>query len=155
MEPARAISWEAPEHNHNEKGKEWFLALAILVASISVAAYLFDNILFSLLAVVTGGTMALAATKKPRIIPFAVTIRGIVIDDRLYPYSTLKAYHIDEDHLEGPRLLVLSKQKIMPILIIPLPDDYIDDVEDILREKLEEELIEEPLFLILLEKFGF
>jgi len=155
MEPARAISWEAPEHNHSEKGKDWFLALAIMVISIAVAAYLFDNILLSLLVVVAGGTMALAATKKPSIIPFSVTVRGVRIDDRLYPYSTLHAYHIDEEHPDGPQLLVLSKQKLMPLLILPLPEDYIDDVEDILREKLTEELIEEPLFMILLEKFGF
>ncbi|HMO77897.1 MAG TPA: hypothetical protein PKA42_00140 [Candidatus Paceibacterota bacterium] len=155
MEPARAISWEAPEHTHNEKGGDWYLALAILVISIAVAAYLFDNILFSLLVVVAGGAMALAATKKPSIIPFGVSVRGIRIDERLYPYSTLQAYHIDEDHPDGPQLLVLSKQKMMPILVLPLPEDYIDDVEDILREKLAEELIEEPLFMILLEKFGF
>ena len=155
MEPARSISWEAPEHNHNEKGRDWFLALAILVISIAVAAYLFDNILFSLLVVVAGAAMALSATKRPSIIPFAVTVRGIRIDDRLYPYSTLQAYHIDEDHPDGPQLLVLSKQKLMPLLVLPLPEDYIDDVEDILRDKLAEELIEEPLFMILLEKFGF
>lgn len=155
MEPARSISWEAPEHNHYEKGKDWYLALAILVISIAIAAYLFDNVLFSLLVVVAGAAMALAATKRPSIIPFAVTVRGIRIDDRLYPYSTLQAYNIDEDHPDGPRLLVLSKQKLMPLLILPLPEDYIDDVEDILKDKLAEELIEEPLFMILLEKFGF
>lgn len=155
MEPARAISWEAPEHSHYEKGRDWFLALAILVISIAIAAYLFDNTLFSLLVVVAGGAVALSATRRPSIIPFAVTVRGIRIDDRLYPYGTLKSYHIDEDHPDGPQLLILSQQKLMPLLTMPLPEDYIDDVEDILREKLPEEFIEEPLFTIILEKLGF
>ena len=39
--------------------------------------------------------------------------------------------------------------KLMPLLILPLPEDYIDDVGDILRGW--QKKIEEPLFMILLE----
>ncbi len=156
MEPlARAITWEAPEHHHQEKGGDWYLALVIVIISIATAAALFDNLLFALLIVVGGASMALASARKPSIIPFAVTVRGIRISDRLYPYTTLRSYHIDEDDINGPQLLVMSKQRLMPLLILPLPDDYIDDVEDILQGKIKEEFLEEPLFMKILERFGF
>jgi F0F1-type ATP synthase membrane subunit c/vacuolar-type H+-ATPase subunit K len=156
MEPsARAITWEAPEHVHQEKGGDWFLAFAIIMAALAVAAVLFGNTLFALLIGVAGGALAVSAARRPSVIPFAITVRGIRIDDRLFPYDTLRAYHIDEENENGPQLLVLSKKRFMPLLVLPLPSQYIDDVEDIMRDKLAEKFLEEPLFMKLLEKFGF
>jgi hypothetical protein len=156
MEPlARAITWEAPEHHYNEKNGDWFLVLAILIVALSAAAVLFGNTLFALLIGVAGGALAVSAAKKPSVIPFAITVRGVRVDENLYPYTTLKAYHIDEDDPNGPQLLILSKKRFMPLIVLPLPAQYIDDVEDIMRDKLEEKFLEEPLFMKLLEKFGF
>ncbi len=156
MEPlARAITWEAPEHPYNDKGGDWFLALAIVIVALAIAAILFGNTLFALLIGVAGGALAVSAAKKPSVIPFAITVRGVRIDDRLYPYSTLRFYHIDEDDENGPQLLIMSKKRFIPIMVLPLPAQYVDDVEDIMRDKLEEKFIEEPFFIKLLEKFGF
>ncbi len=156
MEPGlKAVTWDAPEHHHIEKGSDWYLALAIIVVSVVVAAVLFGNILFALLLLVAGATMAIAASKHPRIIPFAVTIRGLRIGDEIFPYTTLKAYHIDEEDPRGPQLLVLSKHKFMPLLVVPLPADYVDEVEDILRDRLAEKFLQEPLSMKILELFGF
>jgi hypothetical protein len=156
MEPlARAITWEAPENPYIEKGVDWYFAFAIIVAALVIAAILFDNTLFALLIGVAGGALTVSAAKKPSIIPFAVTVRGVRIDDKLYPYTTLKAYHIDEEDENGPQLLVLSKKRFMPLLVIPLPPEYIDDVEDIMLGKIEEKFLEEPLLMKVLEKIGF
>ena len=82
-------------------------------------------------------------------------MRGIRIGDRLYPYTTLEAYHIDEENEQGPQLIVLSKKRFMPLFVLPLPAEYIDDVEDIITGKLEERFLEEPILMTLLEKIGF
>jgi hypothetical protein len=156
MEPsARAITWEAPEHHQSEKGADWFLALAIIVGALVIAAILFSEALFALVLGLGGATLAISASRKPSVIPFAVTVRGIRIDDNLYPYSTLRAYHIDEEDEHGPQLLILSQKRFMPLLVLPLPPEYIDDVEELLVDKLEEKMLEEPLFMKVLEKFGF
>lgn len=156
MEPlARAITWEAPEHHHQEKGGDWFFILAIIIVALATASIVLGNALFALLIGVAGGALAVSAAKRPSVIPFAITVRGVRVDDRLYPYSTLRCYHIDEDDPNGPQLLILSKKRFMPIMVLPLPAQYIDDVEDIMRDKLEEKFLEEPLFMKLLEKFGF
>ena len=156
MEPlARAITWEAPEHHYVEKGGDWYLAFFIVTAACAVAAVLFDNALFALLIGVAGGALGVSAAKRPSVIPFAVTVRGIRIGDRLYPYTTLEAYHIDEENEQGPQLIVLSKKRFMPLFVLPLPAEYIDDVEDIITGKLEERFLEEPILMTLLEKIGF
>jgi hypothetical protein len=151
----RAVTWEAPEHNHTEKGGDWFFAFTLIFIAIVLAAVLLGNNLFALLMAVAGLTLAIAVSRRPAHVPYAVTVRGVRINDEIFPYATLQAYSIDEEDPRGPHLLILSQRKFMPLLIIPLPPDHVDDIEDILRDRLPEEHLEEPLFLKVLEIFGF
>lgn len=156
MEPAlRSITWEAPEHHHVEKGNDWFFALAIIVVSLVVVAILLNDVLFALLLGLSGGALAVSAAKRPSIIPYAVTVRGVTIGDRIYPYSALESYRIDEDDPRGPQLLLKSNHRFMPLMVMPLPVEQIDNIDDILKERLIEEDLHEPLFAKVLELFGF
>ncbi len=156
MEPAvRSVTWEAPEHHHIERGGDWFFALAVITGAIVIAALFFGNFLMALLAILCGLTTAVSAGRAPRIIEFSVSPRGIRVGDLLYPFTTLESYHIDEDDMRGPQLLVMSQKHFMPLLILPIPEEYIDDIEDILSPRLPEEFLEEPLFGKLLELVGF
>lgn len=151
----RAVTWEAPEHHHVEKGNDWFFALAIIIVAMVIVAILFGNVLFALLIGLAGGALGVSAAKRPSIIEFAVTVRGVKIDQRLYPFSSLSSYFIDEEDYKGPQLLVKSNRHLMPLLILPIPTDHIDDIEAILKERLPEEELEESLFAKILELFGF
>ena len=156
MEPnARAISWEAPEHHHVEKGNDWFFALIIVVVALVITAILFNNVLLALLMGIGGGVLGMAAARMPRIVPFSVSVRGVKIEDVLHPFSSLGAYHIDEEDPRGPQLLLRSEKMLLPLIVLPIPEDYIDDIEAILKEKLPEEELEEPLLLKILEVLGF
>jgi hypothetical protein len=156
MEPVvRGVSWEAPQHHHVEKGNDWFFALSIIVIALVIVAVLLNNVMFALLLGIGGGVLAMSAAKRPSIVPFAVTVRGIKIEDEIFPYSTLVAFHIDEDDPRGPQLLVRTKRRLTPLLVLPVPANHVDDIEAILKEKLPEEVLHEPLFLKILELFGF
>lgn len=156
MEPTpRSITWEAPEHHHVEKGNDWFFALAIIIIALVTVAILFNNVLLALVIGLAGGGLAVSAAKRPSIVPYAVTVRGIKIEDRLYPFSILDSYAIDEDNPKGPQLLIKANRKLMPLIVMPIPSDHVDDIEAIVAEKLEEEELEEPLFIKILELFGF
>jgi len=156
MEPSlRSITWEAPEHHHVEKGNDWFFALIIIVFALVIVAVLFNNPLFALLIGVSGLSLIISAAKKPSIIPFAVTLRGVRIDDRVYPFSTLESYRIEEEDIKGPQLLVKSAKLFMPLIVIPIPPDHIDDIDDILKQNLIEEDLEETAVVKILELFGF
>jgi len=151
----RSITWEAPEHHHVEKGNDWFFALAIIIVALVILAILCNDVLFALLIGLAGGALAVSAAKRPSIIPYAVTVRGIKVDDHLYPYGELDSYHIDEEDPRGPQLLIKSEKKLMPLIVLPIPLAYVDEIEDILKERLPEEHLEEPLFVKVLELFGF
>jgi hypothetical protein len=151
----RSISWEAPEHHHVEKGNDWFFALAIIVVALVIVAVMLNDVLLALFLGIAGGVLAMAAAKRPSIVPFSVSVRGIKIEDQLHAYSTLESYYIDEDDPRGPQLLIKSKRKIMPLIVIPIPPDHIDDIENILEDRLEEEHMEESLFHKIFELFGY
>lgn len=154
-EQPRGISWEAFEHHHTNQKSDWFWILGIITVAVTIASILLGNVLFGILIAVGGAVAAILATREPKIITYAVTQRGLRIDDKLYPYTTLEAFYIDEDNQLGPQLLVKSEKMFMPLLILPLPEDAMEDIEDLIAQRLPEEHIEEPLAHKLLEFFQF
>ena len=154
-ETIRSIYWEAPEHNHIEKTGDWYWILGIIAISGSVASMIFGDVLFGIVIILAAGTMYLVGHRKPRVIEFEVSARGIRIEDTLYPYATLESYFLDETALVNPQLIIKSKKLFMSLLIIPIPAEYITPIEEMVGERLPEEHLEEPFAHKLMEFLGF
>lgn len=154
-EQQRGIIWEAYEHHHAPKKADWFWILGIIAVTGATVSILLGNTLLGVLVLIAGTVVALIANREPKIISYAVTQRGLRIDDRLYPFTTLESFCIDEETNLGPQLLVKSEKMFMPLLILPLPEDALKDIEDIISQRLPEIHIEEPLAHKLLEFFKF
>jgi hypothetical protein len=154
-ENIRAVTWEAPEHRHIEKSGDWYWALGIIAIAASTASMIFDNLLFGLVILLGATTMIIFGHRKPKMIVFEVSVRGIRVGNELYPYTGLESFSIDEENPAGPQLIVKSKHFFMPLIILPLPEDYIDDVEALIAPRIPEEHLVEPFGHRLLEFFGF
>lgn len=154
-EQVRAILWEAYEHAYAPKSSDWFWILGIFTLAIAIASILLGNALFGILIFIGGMVTAILATREPKIVSYAVTQRGLRIDDTLYPYTTLEAFYIDEDAIFGPELLVKSEKMFMSLLILPLPEDSQDEIEDIIAQRLPEVHLEKPFAHKLMEFFNF
>lgn len=150
-----SLYWEAPEHTHIEKSHDWFWAVGILALAGSVTSIILDNVLFGMVILLGTITVFILGNKKPRIIPFEISKRGIRVENDLYPFPTLESFSIDEESPSGPQLLLKSKKMLMMLIIIPLPEEYIDDVERMLASRLPEEHLTEPLGHMVLEYLGF
>ena len=150
----RGVTWEALEHHHGAKGGDWLWALGIITLGAFVAALLLGNLLFAIVIVISGIVIGILASREPKVVPYAVTQRGLRIEDRLYPYSTLECFYIDEEDPLGPTLLVKSEKTLMPLIVMPLPEEYLDEIEDLIGSRLPEVHLEEPLFHKILEIFG-
>jgi hypothetical protein len=152
---ARSVTWEAPESTHPDHGGDWYFALGIITLGVIVAAILLSNFLFALLAAISGASIAVAASQPPRILEFGVTIRGIKVANTLYPFASLRSYYINEDDPRGPQLLIMGTKVLMPMLVIPIPEEYIDEIEEILTGRIPEEFLEEPLLNRIIDLLGF
>ena len=151
----REISWEAPEHHHGEKTNDWFWALGIITISSAVTSIVFGNVLFGMVILLAGAVTTLISVKKPRLVSYSVSLRGIRIGQELHPYSSLKCFFINEENPHHVELLVQSNGMFVPLMIIPLPDDAVEEIEYMLEDRLPEEHLEESLGHRLLEFLGF
>lgn len=154
-EVTRAVTWEAPAHHHIEKGHDWFWAIGLVAVAGSVAAFALGNALFGVVILLGAISMIIFGLSTPHMVFFAVTTRGIRIEHELYPFSSLDSFCIDEDHVHGPHLFVKSKKLLMPLIILPIPPEYIDEIDELVGARLPEEELEEPIATRLLEFFGF
>ena len=147
--------WEAPEHTHIEKTSDWYWILGIIAVAGSIASMIFGNVLFSVVILLGAMTLFITSHRKPRVIEFEVSERGLRIADDVYPYATLESYYLDEQNHTNPQLIAKSKKLFVPLLIIPIPDEYITEIESIVATRLPEEHLEEPFSHKLLEFFGY
>lgn len=152
---AYTLTWEAPEHHHIEKGSDWYWALGIIAAVGAVLAIVFGNILFAIVILLGATIMTIVSLREPAIIPFAITPRGVRVNDRLYPYATLASFCIDDEDPRGPQLLLRSSGALAPIIVMPIPDEYVEEIDDVLSKRLPEEHLEESLAHRLMEFIGF
>lgn len=155
VEMVSKISWEAYEHSHKPKQADWFWILGIVAMACAVAAIVLGNLLFGILIILAAMVVGISASREGRIIPYEVTTRGVRIEDVLYPYSNLETFFIDEENAHGPQLFIRSVKMFMPLLILPLPPEHVDDVESLIAARLPEERLEEPWGNKMLEFFGF
>ena len=147
------LSWEGHEHLHIERTRDWYWALGIVSVSSALTSLLFGNVLFGVLILVAGITLGLMAHHPPRTVVFRFVEKGLMIENELYPFSDMKAFWITED--EHPTLLIDTPRFLTPDVVIPLPEDAVEEVRAELRAHVEERELEEPLPYKIMEMLGF
>ena len=153
----KSITWEAYEHEHREKSKDWYWSLGILIVTASLLAIIFGNYLFGSLLIIIGLSLGVVGSKHPKLIVFELNKMGIRIGKKLFPYATLECFWVQDNHEHArvSQLLIKSRRTMVPLLIIPLIDVDNGDIRDFLLYNLLEKEIDEPLSHLILETLGF
>jgi len=154
-DPSVVLRWTAYEHEHIERGSDWFWALGIVAVSIAVTSILFHDFLFAILILVAAFTLALLAKKPPDLTKFEISDRGIRVNDTLHRYDEIISFWIEEEITpHRPLLLIDTTKPLAPNLIIPI--EHIDPslVRAFLQERTTETPMKEPLAHKILEFFG-
>lgn len=149
------ISWRVEEYIEREKSPDWFWALGVIAVAGAAIAIISHDILFAIFIVLGAIVLGVYAQKKPDILDISVNDQGIKIRSFLYPYSQIKGFAVDIHDL-GNFLLIETNRMLMPIISIPLPVDFdIELLEKILKSKVEEKPLKEPVSHRLMEHLGF
>lgn len=151
------IRWTGYEFEYKEKTNDWFWAVGILIISISIISFIYDNAIFGLFIILAGIMVFMTAKKPPRLIDYELTEKGLIINDKTYPHLDFRAFWVTEDKYSAPKLLLRANRIVNPILVITIETDYIDAeaVRDFLLDYIPEEKMEEPLSMRLMEFLGF
>ena len=150
------LEWSALEHEHIHKSSDWFWALGIIAIAGAITSIIFSNILFAIVILIGAFVVGMHASKKPNMVHFRITNRGIIIDKVMHPYSSLESFWVEDEHEDMiPKLLVKSNKLLSPHIIIPIEHISPDDVRNYLLEYLDEEEDSESLAQKIMEFFGF
>ncbi|MDO8521856.1 MAG: hypothetical protein Q7S08_01040 [bacterium] len=149
------LRWSAYEHEHIERGSDWFWALGIVAVCAALTSILFSNVLFAIVLIVAAFTIGLLARTPPKLIEFELSDRGIRVGGTLHRYDHIIAFWVEDEHEHIPPLLLVDTTKFMsPNLIIPLEDIDPHLVRVFLQQRAEERPMKEPVSHKILEFFG-
>jgi hypothetical protein len=152
MEQNDTIGWDILEYEEKNRSIDWYWGVGIATITIVALAFIFGDILFGILILIAVCSLAYLTIRKPEMVHVEIGQKGIKAGDELYPYHNLLSFWIEreETHPNDRHLLLMSKRKLMPLITIPLPLEF---DENILRNKLLENLEEQELQDSRLHKF--
>jgi hypothetical protein len=148
------LRWNAYEHEHVERGTEWFWALGVAAVCAALTAILLSNILFAILLLVAACTIALLARHAPEVSTFEISTKGVRVDNVLHRYDEIISFWVEDEHDGHPLLLIDTVKFLSPNLIIPIHDIDPGLVRAYLKEHSDEVPMKEPLAHKVLEFFG-
>ena len=139
------VSWEASEYEHFEKSSDWYWAVGIIACGFFIVAIILKNFLFAIISILGGFGLALYGSREPKIVSFAITSRGLKIDNNLFTYDTLKSFWLNYDPPHVKELYVISKKAMLPQITIPLGKADPNEIREHLIKFIEEKHTDEPL----------
>ena len=153
----KLISWEAYEHTHREKSKDWYWSLGIISVTASVLSIIFGNYIFGVLLIIMGAALGIVGAQHPNLVYFELNKMGVRIGNKLYPYATLESFWVqDNSHFGGDSVLLIKSRKLMaPLMVIPLDEVETEEIRDFLLYNLLEKELQESLSQLILENLGF
>lgn len=154
MNEARVLYWKTLEYEYYEKTPDWFWALGLIVLVFSIIALVLNNILFAVLIVLSGISLAMYGVRRPDVVDVEVGVQGVIIGNTLHPYASLESFWVDINEFDGV-LYLKSEKTFAPLTIIPIKDVSPKEVRDILLDFLPEEEHHEPLPQKIMNYFGF
>lgn len=148
-------NWQDFEYEYFEKSAEWFWSIIVLSLAVSAASFILDNFLFGILAGISGVSLALFGVKKPRFLDFGITVRGVQVGDKIFPYSELESFWLHYDPPFIKSLSLKSKKTFMPHIQIPLGDADPNAIREILLKFIKEKEHKTLLADSLIKKFRY
>ncbi|MSU55451.1 MAG: hypothetical protein EXS46_02840 [Candidatus Taylorbacteria bacterium] len=148
------LVWLAYEYVYREKSSDWYWAVTIIVISIAVTSVLFDNILFAIVIILGFFGLMMYAKRKPHIHQIKIDHRGIEEGRLHYLYSSLDSFWV-EDRFGDFKIILKSKRKTLPYIVIPIIDVDPDVVRNYIGRYIKEEEHHEPIAKQIMEYLGF
>lgn len=151
----KEFSWATYDTNSKPKSADWYFILWTVAIAGAVAAILLNNILFGLFLVIAAFSVSIYASRKPKLVEFRVSRKGIEADTILVPLSTLSHFCIVEEN-EPIYLLLQSKKVLSPLHTFPVaPEVDTESLHEFLNKFLEEEVLEIPFSQRIMDRIGF
>ncbi len=143
------VHWRGPEFEHYPHERKWYIGALLILALIVFYAVIKGGIIMAILFTLIGLVGYLLLTQPQKVIDFAVTYEGILVNDEIFPYDNIKSFWI---FYEPPHTRVISLHMrgfLRPYLHVPLHQVDPVDVHKALVEFVPEVKQEENMVDVL------
>jgi hypothetical protein len=153
--------WEEYSHLYVPKDKDWKLSVAIISITITLISFMFSNITFGFLIIVSTGVLLIHAFNEPKVTRFEINTKGIRVNQEFWSFTDIRSFWIEDnrEHHIHSRILFSHDGILNSLLIIYLPlnatNDEIHDIHKELVKILPEQRLQESIFQSILEYLGF
>ena len=148
------IAWRSLEYNLPENGRDQAILVGIVAAGFFIGSIVIQNYLLAAIVGLAYSILYIYSVRKPLMIDFAVTRRGIKIGHHMYEYDTLGSFWIFYDPPEQKELSLQSKKMLMPYIKIPIENVNPTALRNALLKYIPEKKQEESVFDVLGRRFG-
>ncbi len=139
------LSWQSIQFESVPKSSTWYVVVFVVLVTLVAVGLFTDNFPLAILAILIGLILYLFEKKESQYFRFGVTSEGVLAQDSLYKFSSLKDFWIFYEP-NGRKILSLkSKKSLIPYIQIPLGDTDPNTLRDILKDFLPEKEHEEAL----------
>ncbi len=153
--------WEEYSHLYVPKDKDWKLSVAIISITIALISFMFSNITFGFLIIVSTAVLLIHAFNEPKVTRFEINTKGIRVNQEFWSFTDIRSFWIEDnrEHHILSRILFSHDGVLNSLLIIYLPlnatNDQIHDIHEELVKILPEQRLQESIFQSILEYLGF
>ena len=132
-------SWVFPEFERHERGKNWYIAAAIIVGALLIYCTVTSNVLFAVIVIVAY-LLTLMFHRSSNDVEIKITESGIAINSRFYDYKQLKQFYIIYEPPEVKKLYFEPRSIVSPRIPVALIDQDPIAIRETLNRFLTEDL---------------
>ena len=92
------LHWQEPEHEPFEVGPRSRIVIIVLLILIIAYALFTNSPLMAITFILIGMVGYLSLGRKPEILSFYVTSKGVIAGKEFYPYESIQSFHIYTEH---------------------------------------------------------
>jgi hypothetical protein len=155
-EPKESISWKAAEFHYIEKDVLWHTGIVLAGVLLLIFAFAGHNLFFGIFVVIATILVMEFGRRRPRILEYAVTKDGLLLDKKLYlPYEKIESFRIHKRQNRLDEVVFKKTSKANPFLYVPVDEKTALVVQEFLLSYLPEDEHDESFAEIIAEWIGF
>lgn len=153
--------WEEYNHLYFKKDKDWKWSVGIIATTIALISFMFNNITFGILIIISTLVLLIHAFKEPSVLRFEINTTGVRVNQKAWSFSDIRSFWIEDNrqHHINSRILFSTNTISDPLIIMNLPlninHTQIHEIHTELVKILPEEKLRESIFHTILEYLGF
>lgn len=132
------LRWRAPEYEKYERGRKWYLYVALILLAIIGYAVYTDSPIMAITFVLIGVVGYIFLNRDPQIIDFAVTQDGIIAGREMYDFDNIKSFWIFYEPHDIKVISLHTKSTLMPFVHIPIHNEDPVEIRRVLLEYISE-----------------